>query len=87
MIMNVREQERERELTLLKAHAFESASGWELTLSRYKALLKIWHFIKSHYNAYVINVHGRFVPYFHLHYQVIPKIACMFSKAIVQKTF
>ncbi len=33
-----------------------------------------------HYNAYVINVYGRFVLYFHLHYQVIPKIACVFSK-------
>ncbi len=29
--------------------------------------------------AYVINVYGRFVLYFHLHYQVIPKIACVFS--------
>ncbi len=28
----------------------------------------------------VINVYGRFVLYFHLHYQVIPNIACVFSK-------
>ncbi len=36
----------------------------------------------------VINVYGRFVLYFHLHYQVIPKIACVFSKPYeVRKLF
>ncbi len=34
------------------------------------------------------NVYGRFVLYFHLHYQVIPKIVCMFSKPYeVRKLF
>ncbi len=36
--------------------------------------------LKNYHYAYVINVYGRFVLYFHLHYQVIPKIACVFSK-------
>ncbi len=35
---------------------------------------------KSYYNACVINVYGKFLLHFHLHYQVIPKITCAFSK-------
>ncbi len=42
----------------------------------------------SHYKTYVINVYSRFVLYFHLHYQVTPKIACMFLKPYeVRKQF
>ncbi len=61
---------RERELTLLKAHHGGSVVSHNL---RFRILY-------SFYNAYVFNVYGRFVLYLHLHYQVIPKITCVFSK-------
>ncbi len=47
--------------------------GFTIDFTFYKVLI-----IMLYYN--VINVYDRFVLYFHLHYQMIPKIACVFSK-------
>ncbi len=60
-----------RERALLPWCAFNNARrGFTIYFTFYKVLIIML----------VINVYGRFVLNFHLHYQVIPKIACVFSK-------
>ncbi len=79
------ERERERESATTVAH-FQRRTDWNTDKER---IYYRFHILESsHYNAYVINVYGRFVLYFYLHYQVIPKIACMFLKSYeVRKQF
>ncbi len=55
----------------------QSRTGFTIDFTFYKVLIII---------LMPFNVYGRFVLYFHLHYQVIPKIACMFSKPYEVKT-
>ncbi len=65
---------------------FQQRTDWDAGKERIYYRFHI--LLSSHYNAYVINVYGRFVLYFHLHYQVIPKIAYVFSKPLeVRKQF
>ncbi len=65
---------------------FQQRTDWDAGKERIYYRFHI--LLSSHYNAYVINIYGRFVLYFHLHYQVIPKIAYVFSKPYeVRKQF
>ncbi len=75
MPVNFKLRERERARELQPWRAFKNA----LTETRTRRGFTIdFTFYKVLYNAYVSNVYGRFVLYFHLIYQVIPKIACVF---------
>ncbi len=67
-----RERERSRRDALFKNTLTETRArrGFTIDFTFYKVLIIIL----------VINVYGRSVLYFHLHYQVIPKITCVFSK-------